>query len=94
MTLSLLAQSLRLRYGLRWTGKTPDGLYRFLFKTVVACAVIVMVVTHNDLKERAAIMEQVLTVYEPIVTTFHQCETGATGYYYADGRTYECGKKL
>ena len=84
----------RFRYGLRWTRHYPDPsvAYRFFFRVVMALAVIVMIVTHNDLKERAAVMEQVLEVYEPVVQVAKACEAGAVGYAYSDGRAFECSK--
>ena len=60
----------------------------------MAAAVVAMVATNQDLAERVQIMEQVADIYEAKVSALEACERGAKGYYYPDGRLYECMKPL
>lgn len=91
---SSLAQKLRFARGLRWQGKYPPPPTRLLFRAVMIAAIAAMVGTHQDLKERAEIMEQVVEAYEPAVKVLRDCEAGAVGYHYKDGRAFECAKPL
>jgi hypothetical protein len=95
-SLSSLAQALRFRFGLRITSRrqVAQTTGRFLFRAVAASAVIVMIATNQDLAERAAVLEQVLAVYEPRISTMDACERGATAYAYESGRSFECSKPL
>lgn len=88
-------QMWRLRAGLRWAGKYPPPPTRFLYRATMASAVIVMVLTNQDLAERVQIMEAVTEIYEAKVATLEACERGAVGYHYpATGKLFECSKPL
>ena len=92
--LSSALQTLRLSRGLFWKTTRPPVPWTSFF-TVIACTLTYVTVAYvDDLEHRALVMEQVLTIYEPIVQTFQRCETGAIGYSYPDGRTFECSKPL
>lgn len=93
-TISSLAQQWRFSRGLRWQGKYPPPPTRFLFRAAIIAAVAVMAITNQDLKARAEIMEKVVEAYEPAVKVLKDCEAGAVGYYYKDGRAFECAKPL
>ena len=93
--LSSALQQWRFRSGLFWASKYPPIPLRFFFRAVMAFAVIVMVTTHQDLADRAEVMEKVLHVYEPRIQVIEACEAGkAIGYHYPSGKAFECQKQL
>lgn len=82
---------LRLRRGLFWKTSRPPMPWKQTLVVVACIAAYVGVAQVDRLAERAAIMERVVTAYEPFVQTLRDCERGATGYYYTGStKAYLC----
>ena len=90
---------IRLRHGMFWRGRYPGWaeLRRWIGGLFAACALIAvlgMVEQIEAATERAIHAEKAAEIYGAKAKVLKDCERGAVGYYYADGRAYQCGGKL
>jgi hypothetical protein len=85
---------LRLRYGLRWEKARPSLLNRHVFVALLLILLFAMAGSIDYAVQRAEFAERAAELYASKAKVLDDCERGATGYYYTDGRAYECGKRL
>lgn len=91
--------TLRLRHGLRWRGTRP-GLaeLRRLAHGILAVAILLLMYGFTDAlaeaTDRAIAAEQAADIGLAHAKAMQACEAGASGYYYSDGRAFQCGGKL
>jgi hypothetical protein len=95
----ILLNNLRLRHGLRWTGKLPSlrDIREFLKGCAIALAcfgILGTVQAFDDLAERVIVMERAADIYEAEASVLAACERGAIGYHRASGKVFECSKPL
>lgn len=85
---------LRFRYGLRWEKSRPPLLAPHLFAVLLLLLLFVMAGSLDYAIAKAEMLERVANTYEANARVLRDCERGATGYYYPDGRVFECSKRL
>lgn len=85
---------LRLKHGLLWRGKYPPIPWVHLRRLLVVLAALVLASSLDYYIERAQFAERAAGLFEARAQALSNCEKGATGYYYPDGRAYQCGGKL
>lgn len=84
----------RLNYGLRWRTARPELPWKHLSAVALLVLLCVLAGSLDYAIARAEHAERAAELYEAKARVLHDCERGATGYYYPDGRTYECSKRL
>lgn len=92
----MLWQTIRLRFGLRWKKNHPS--LRPIVQTASACALIFgayyLAAELEHQTEARLAAEQAAEIYRASQKVLLDCERGAAGYYYPDGRAFECAKPL
>lgn len=94
-----MMDKLRIRHGLYWEGPRPgwNELKRWI-AGVIAFALLAMILGMVDRVEAETeariAAEKAADIYASHAQVMRDCENGAAGYYYKDGRAYECGGRL
>lgn len=84
----------RLARGLHWKGKYPPIPWRQLALITAILLIYGLVDKIDQLVEENLVLSQALEIEGARAQVLRDCERGAVGYYYPDGRAYECSKKL
>lgn len=87
-------QKLRLQYGLRWRTSYPPIPWVPLAWLTVLLGLFALASSLDYNIRRAQMAELAAEVYAAKAQVLSDCEHGAIGYHYQDGRAYECGKPL
>lgn len=89
----------RLAKGLRWRNTYPSmSDLRGLIHALLAIAFILLAYGITDAiadaTDRAVAAEQAADIGMAHIKAMRDCEAGASGYYYEDGRAFQCGGRL
>ncbi len=94
MSLNGTLMHLRLKHGLHWRGKYPPVPWRHVINLTAVIALYALASSLDYYLGAAQAATQAAQVFEAQARVLRDCERGATGYYYPDGRTFQCGAKL
>lgn len=86
--------TLRLRHGLNWRSKYPPVPWVQMRRLLLVLGMFALASSLDYYIERAYWAERAADIYAAQARVLHDCERGAIGYHYQDGRTYQCGGKL
>ena len=89
----------RLKRGLFWRGRIPgwEEAKRFFSGILAGFVVLLVMGLANEIDtmtDRAIAAERAAEIYGAHAKVMRDCESGATGYHYPDGRIFECQKPL
>lgn len=89
-----MIQTVRFKYGLRWRTARPELPWKPLSAVGLLTLLFTLAGSLDYAVQRAEFAERAAEIYEAQARVLHDCERGAIGYHYPDGRTYECSKRL
>ena len=89
-----MTNHMRLRWGLYWRTKYPPIPLKQIVLLFLLIALMTLASSLDYAIQRAEAAERAADIFGAQAKVLHDCERGASGYYYNDGRAFECSKRL